>query len=128
MNSNEIFDMFNKGKLTGTGISFNDISWYPHSKFEGVEMKNIITSGETGGKFSFHLVKIAPYKKIGLHIHENQLETHEIIFGDGICRIEDKDFACEAGMVSIFPAAVKHEITAGSNGLYIFAKFMPALK
>ena len=26
-------------------------------------MKNIITSGETGGKFSFHLVKIAPDKK-----------------------------------------------------------------
>ena len=26
MNSNEIFDMFNRGKLTGTGISFNDIS------------------------------------------------------------------------------------------------------
>ena len=109
MNSNEIFDMFNKGKLTGTGISFNDISWYPHSKFEGVEMKNIITSGETGGKFSFHLVKIAPYKKIGLHIHENQLETHEVISGKGACKISGKEFEYEPGTVSIFPAGTEHE-------------------
>ena len=127
MNSNEIFDMFNRGKLTGTGISFNDISWYPHSKFEGVEMKNIITSGETGGKFSFHLVKIAPYKKIGLHIHENQLETHEVIYGNGTCRISGKEFEYEPGTVSIFPANIEHEVTAGSNGLCIFAKFIPAL-
>ena len=128
MNSNEIFDMFNKGKLTGTGISFNDISWYPHSKFEGVEMKNIITSGETGGKFSFHLVKIAPYKKIGLHIHENQLETHEVIFGEGLCKTEDNECAYKSGRIAIFPAKTKHEITAGAEGLYIFAKFIPALK
>ena len=128
MSTEKIFDAFSNGKLTGTEISFSKIPWYPHPKFEGVEMKDIVTSAETEGRFSFHLVKIAPEKKIELHIHENQLETHEIIFGDGICRIEDKDFACEAGMVSIFPAAVKHEITAGSNGLYIFAKFMPALK
>ena len=127
MNSNEIFDMFNKGKLTGTGISFNDISWYPHSKFEGVEMKNIITSGETGGKFSFHLVKIAPYKKIGLHIHENQLETHEVISGKGACKISGKEFEYEPGTVSIFQAGTEHEITAGSEGLWIFAKFIPAL-
>lgn len=47
------------------------------------------------GKFSYHLVRIAPDCSIGNHIHETQLETHEVY--------------------------------ADSEGLYLFAKFMPAL-
>ena len=128
MKSKAIFDMFSNGKLTGSEKSFKDILWYSHPRFEGVDMKDILTSVETEGKFSFHLVKIAPEKKIGLHIHENQLETHEVIFGEGLCKTEDKEYTYESGRIAIFPAKTKHEITAGSEGLYIFAKFIPALK
>ncbi len=128
MSSRETFDAFSNGKLIGLEKSFSNIKWYLHPKFEGVEMKDIITSEETEGKFSFHLVKIAPEKKIGLHIHENQLETHEVIFGEGLCKTEDKEYTYESGRIAIFPAKTKHEITAGSEGLYIFAKFIPALK
>ena len=128
MSSRETFDAFSNGKLTGLEKSFGNIKWYLHPKFEGVEMKDIITSEETEGKFSFHLVKIAPEKKIGLHIHENQLETHEVIFGEGLCKTEDKEYTYESGRIAIFPAKTKHEITAGAEGLYIFAKFIPALK
>ena len=127
MSSKKIFDVFSNGKLTDKGISFGDIPWYKHPKFEGVEMKDIITSGETGGKFSFHLVKIAPDKKIGLHVHENQLETHEIIDGGGVCRISGKEFHYEPGVIAIFPVNTEHEITAGPEGISIFAKFIPAL-
>ena len=33
----------------------------------------------------------------------------------------------EAGVISIMPAKIPHEVKAGDKGLYLFAKFMPAL-
>ena len=33
----------------------------------------------------------------------------------------------EGGVISIFPIGVPHEVLAGADGLYLFAKFMPAL-
>ena len=41
--------------------------------------QRLMHKAETSGQFSFHLVRIAPNKKIGNHIHEKQLETHEVI-------------------------------------------------
>lgn len=87
----------------------------------------MITSKQTNGQFSFHLVRIAPNKKIGNHIHEMQLETHEVISGAGMCVNNGVDLVYEPGVISIFPLGVPHEVIAGSDGLYLFAKFMPAL-
>ena len=33
----------------------------------------------------------------------------------------------EPGVISIIPAAIPHEVSAGDERLYLFAKFMPAL-
>ncbi len=33
----------------------------------------------------------------------------------------------EAGVISILPIGMPHEVIAGEDGLYLFAKFMPAL-
>jgi len=124
-----LFEEFNQGKLVlpNLTVDFASIVWAKHPKFDGVELKHIVTSKDTDGKFSFHLVKIAPNKQIGIHIHETQLETHEVISGDGICVNDGVEIAYRAGVISIFPAGVKHEITAGEDGLYIFAKFFPPL-
>ena len=101
--------------------------WSKHPVFEGVELKHIITSKKTNGQFSFHLVRIAPNKKIGNHIHEKQLETHEVISGVGVCINNGVELPYKAGNISIFPIGVPHEVIAGTEGLYLFAKFMPAL-
>lgn len=130
MDYKNLFEQFNnEGKLLlpGSEISFADIPWSKHPTFEGVELKHIITSEQTSGQFSFHLVRIAPYKKIGNHIHKTQLETHEVISGNGICINNGAEIEYEPGIISILPMNVPHEVTAGNNGLYIFAKFMPAL-
>ena len=37
------------------------------------------------------------------------------------------ELSYEAGVISIFPIGIPHKIIAGENGLYLFAKFMPAL-
>lgn len=130
MDYQKLFERFDKaGKLIlpGTEISFADIPWSKHPAFEGVELKHIVTSGQTGGQFSYHLVRIAPNKKIGSHVHKTQLETHEVISGSGICINEGTEIKYEPGVISVLSVNIPHEVTAGSEGLYIFAKFIPAL-
>lgn len=130
MGCKSLFEKFDEGGkllLPGATVAFDEIPWSKHPAFEGVELKHIITSEKTDGQFSFHLVRVAPNKKIGSHIHETQLETHEVISGAGICVNNGEELPYEAGIVSIFPAGVPHEVIAGEDGLYLFAKFMPAL-
>lgn len=84
---NEVFEAFNKGCLIvpEKTINFEQVEWSKHPTFEGVELKHIIKGEQTDEKFSYHLVRIAPGKSIKNHIHQTQLETHEVIAGSGIC-------------------------------------------
>ena len=130
MNYKNLFEKFNEGGkllLKDATITFDAIPWSKHPTFEGVELKHIITSERTDGQFSYHLVRIAPNKKIGSHIHEKQLETHEVISGTGVCVNDGVELPYETGVISIFPIGVPHEVIAGDDGLCLFAKFMPAL-
>lgn len=125
----KLFENFNNGKLVTPEKEwdFGSISWSKHAKFAGVELKHIITAGQTGGQYSYHLVRIAPNKKIGLHTHETQSETHEVISGSGTCLNNETVISYAPGTISIFPVGIKHEVTASTDGLYLFAKFFPAL-
>ena len=130
MNYKNLFEKFNEGGkllLKDATVTFDAIPWSKHPAFEGVELKHIITSERTNGQFSYHLVRIAPNKKIGSHIHEKQLETHEVISGTGVCVNDGVELPYETGIISIFPVGVPHEVIAGGDGLCLFAKFMPAL-
>lgn len=130
MDYKNLFEKFNEGGkllLKDATVTFDAIPWSKHPAFEGVELKHIITSERTDGQFSYHLVRIAPNKKIGNHIHEKQLETHEVISGTGVCVNDGVELPYEAGVISIFPVGVPHEVIAGDDGLCLFAKFMPAL-
>lgn len=127
--NNNLFEAFNNGalRLPTVTAEFADIPWSKHPTFEGVELKHIITAKDTNGQFSYHLVRIAPNKSIKNHIHETQLETHEVITGTGICINDGAEIAYEPGIISIMPATIPHEVHAKENGLYLFAKFFPAL-
>lgn len=129
MKSTEVFESFNRGvlRLPHSEKRFSDIPWSKHPTFEGVELKHILTSQDTNGQFSYHLVQIAPNKSIKKHIHETQLETHEVISGSGTCVNDSITLAYEVGVISIFPAGVPHEVNAANETLYLFAKFFPAL-
>ena len=106
---------------------FSNITLSKHPSFTGVELKHILTPKETNGACSYHLVRIAPGCSIREHIHETQLETHEIIAGNGTCINEGTVINYEPGVISVFHADIPHEVNAGEDGLYLFAKFMPAL-
>jgi len=130
MDNKNLFEKFNKeGKLLLPDITvdFDTIPWSKHPTFDGVELKHIITAEQTNGQFSFHLVRIAPNKKIGNHMHEKQLETHEVIWGNGVCVNNGVQLSYEPGVISVFPIAIPHEVIAGADELCLFAKFMPAL-
>lgn len=123
----ETFSMDGKLLLPDTTVVFRDIPWSKHPTFEGVALKHLLTSKHTDGQFSYHLVRIAPGKKIGNHVHKEQLETHEVISGHGICIHHGAELTYAPGVISILPLGVPHEVIAGSDGLYLFAKFIPAL-
>ena len=125
----DTFELFENGKLflPEKEADFSEIEWSKHPTFIGVELKHIITAKDTDGKFSYHLVRIAPDCSIGNHIHETQLETHEVIKGSGRCVNAGSTIPYGAGTISIMQAGVPHEVHADSEGLYLFAKFMPAL-
>ena len=127
--NHETLEAFNAGHLCREDriIPFDWIPWSAHPVFDGVELKHIITAKDTDGAFSYHLVRIAPYKQIGDHIHETQLETHEVIAGEGICVNDGYSQRYTPGVIAILPAKVHHEVQAGAQGLYLFAKFFPAL-
>lgn len=123
-----LFETFStEGRLSGGAVSFGELPWNKHPAFDGVELKHIVTARETGGLFSYHLVRIAPGKAIGSHIHQTQLETHEVIAGTGVCVNDGVRLAYEPGVISILPKGSPHEVTAGPDGLCLFAKFIPAL-
>lgn len=126
---NKLFEAFNSGmlKLPGRSAHFADIPWSKHPAFEGVELKHIVTAKDTDGQFSYHLVRIAPNKSIQDHVHETQLETHEVIAGTGICINDSSTISYETGTISIMPSGIPHEVHAGDDGLCLFAKFIPAL-
>ena len=127
--NNDLFEAFNNGflKLPEKTVPFADIVWTAHPTFEGVALKHIVTATDTDGQFSYHLVRIAPNKSIKNHIHETQLETHEVISGSGVCMNDSVEIPYEVGTISIMPSGIPHEVNAGADGLYLFAKFIPAL-
>lgn len=127
--NNNLFESFNNGslKLPTATTEFTDIPWSKHPVYDGVELKHIVTAQNTNGQFSYHLVRIAPNKSIENHVHENQLETHEVISGSGICINNGIEIPYKPGTISIMPASIPHEVNAGNDGLYLFAKFIPAL-
>lgn len=127
--SHNLFEAFNNGslKLPTNTVEFSNLPWSKHPTFEGVELKHIVTAKDTDGQFSYHLVRIAPDKAIKNHTHETQLETHEVIAGSGVCVNGNATLSYEPGTVSIMPIGIPHEVEAGKDGLYLFAKFIPAL-
>lgn len=126
---NNLFETFDNGslRLPKSTAEFAGIPWTKHPAFDGVELKHIVSAKDTAGQFSYHLVRIAPGKCIGNHIHETQLETHEIIAGSGVCINDGVNIPYEPGVISVMPAGVPHEVNASADGLFLFAKFMPAL-
>lgn len=104
-----------------------ELEWNAHPAFQGVFLKHLVKGEATEGKFSCHLVKIEAGCEIGEHLHEGKWELHEVIDGTGRCFLLEKEIPYKLGISAVIPADLKHRVVAGENGLYLLAKFIPAL-
>ncbi len=104
-----------------------DVEWSKHPNFKGVYLKHMIKGADTNGLFSSHLVKIEPHDCLETHCHENQLELHEVIEGDGSCQLIEETFGYHLGKMAVIPKGKSHMVQAGENGLTLLAKFFPAM-
>ena len=107
--------------------NISDVEWARHPGFKGVYLKHMIKGADTSGLFSSHLVKIEPNCCLETHCHENQLELHEVIEGDGLCQLIEDTFDYHLGKMAVIPKKETHMVQAGVNGLILLAKFFPAL-
>lgn len=120
---------FENGTINTISDTLNaqDIGFSKHPKFKGVSLKHLVTGKLTNNQISCHLVKVEPFCILDTHVHENNLEIHEIIAGDGTCYIGENKVDYRIGTIGVIPPNVPHRVEAGASGIYILAKFTPAL-
>ena len=80
-------------------------------------LKHLIKGDSTGGKFSYHLVKISEGCEIGDHIHEGKYEVHEVVGGVGKGVMNGVEIVYEPGVMVVVPDSVVHKISA-DKGIY----------
>ena len=105
----------------------DEIAYIPHKAFKGVHLKHLVKGETTEGRISSHMVKVEPFCSLETHVHPEQIEIHEVIHGAGECQIAEKQIQYAPGTVEVIPQNTPHKVTAGENGLWILAKFTPAL-
>ena len=108
-------------------IDVSQLQWNPHPTCQGVALKHLVTGKLTDGRLSCHLVKIDAGCEISEHVHEGQLELHEVLSGQGTGNLLAQEIPYIAGTSVVIPANISHKVLAGEEPLYLLAKFTPAL-
>jgi quercetin dioxygenase-like cupin family protein len=105
----------------------SEMPWNEHPKFKGVYLKQVVKGADTAGMLSCHMVRMGPNAILEEHVHENQWELHEVIDGEGVFLLDSKETRYHPGRMGLIPKGTKHKVIAGNSGLFLFAKFFPAL-
>ena len=89
-------------------LKVQELSWYDHPKFSGVRLKDLVRKDETNGSVSCHLVQVAPGCELGLHRHDTSMELHQVLKGDGECKMGERLVAYRPGCLTVIPSATPH--------------------
>ncbi|OPZ78690.1 MAG: Cupin domain protein [Alphaproteobacteria bacterium ADurb.Bin438] len=103
--------------LINQDIKIDEIKFQPHPKFKGIYIKKLIND-----KIEMLLVKLEKNAIMETHIHEDKIEIHQVISGEGLFKLETKEIKYEQGIFSVIPNKTPHSIIALSD-LYILAFF-----
>jgi mannose-6-phosphate isomerase-like protein (cupin superfamily) len=122
-------EIFEQGSVffPGSETEANTKPWYSHPAWKGVFLKDLVTGKETGGKFSYHLVRVWKDSEVMDHDHETQWEWNMVISGKGVFVIGDKEVAIQPGQTFVTPPKNHHTVSAGHEDLSLLALFVPAL-
>ncbi|MDR0747177.1 MAG: cupin domain-containing protein [Helicobacteraceae bacterium] len=99
----------------------------PHPTFNGVYMKSLIAYDKSAKRINAMLVKIEPRCKIGDHLHDQEFELHEVIYGQAEATINGVSAAYKTGVISLIAPNVKHSVKADETGVVLLAIFTPYL-
>jgi quercetin dioxygenase-like cupin family protein len=105
----------------------NGKPWYPHPAMEGVFLKDLVTGKETGGAFSYHLVRVWKDHEVLDHNHDTQWEWNLVISGKGTFVFGNKEVPVAPGRTFVTPPKIHHAVIAGSGDISLLALFVPAL-
>ena len=104
-----------------------EIPWKDHPAFAGVALRHLVTAADTDGALSCHIVRLSPGASLASHVHDGQWELHEVVDGSGTAALNGAKADYLPGVAAVIPRGVAHEVTAGPEGLTLYAKFFPAL-
>lgn len=108
-------------------VESDNKEWYEHPACKGVFLKDLVTGEDTGGEFSYHLVRVLRNCEVSDHDHEDQWEWNRIIDGSGVFLIGDKEVVISPGQTYATPPGVHHTVSAYDEDLSLLAMFVPAL-
>lgn len=101
--------------------------WYTPPAWKGVFLKDLVTGKETGGAFSYHLMRIERGSEIPDHDHETQWSWNVVLRGVGSFVLGGRRVPVEVGQTFITPPRVHHAVRAGDDEIVLLAIFAPAL-
>ena len=102
--------------------------WYSHPAWNGVFLKDLVTAKETGGAFSYHLVRVSRNCEVADHDHETQWEWNVVLAGTGSFLLDGREVPVVGpGQTFVTPPRTHHTVSAGSDELSLLALFVPAL-
>jgi quercetin dioxygenase-like cupin family protein len=130
MEPQKISEIFEQGVVVFPHLETeaNAKPWYSLPGCKGVFLKDLVTGKDTGGKFSYHLVRVWKNSEVADHDHETQWEWNMIISGKGTFIIGDKEVIIAPGQAFVTPPGIHHTVSAGKNDdLSLLAVFVPAL-
>lgn len=101
--------------------------WYAPPAWTGVFLKDLVTGKETGGVFSYHLMRVERNREIPDHAHETQWSWNVILGGTGSFILGERQVLVEVGQTFVTPPRIHHAVSAGDTGIMLLAIFVPAL-
>lgn len=130
MVQHDISEPFEKGevRLPDLEVRAMGTPWYSHPVWDGVYLKDLVTARETGGAFSYHLVRVSRNCEVADHDHETQWEWNVVLAGTGAFLLDGRTVPIRRpGQTFVTPPRIKHTVSAGDVELSLLALFVPAL-
>jgi quercetin dioxygenase-like cupin family protein len=129
MEQYDISELFEQGALLYPDLEVraDEKPWYAPPVWNGVFLKDLVTGQETGGAFSYHLVRVRPNCEVADHDHETQWEWNVVLGGTGSFLIGGKEIPVTPGQTFVTPPRHHHTVSAGDSDLSLLAIFVPAL-
>ncbi|HIH03811.1 MAG TPA: cupin domain-containing protein [Methanoregulaceae archaeon] len=130
MEQRGISEPFEQGAVLFPGLEFRAMEkpWYSHPARNGVFLKDPVTTKETGGAFSYHLVRVSRNCEVADHDHELQWVWNVVPAGKGSFLVDGREApVAQPGQTVVTPPRTHHTVSAGNDELSLLAPFVPAL-